>query len=161
MNPSGEPQSVARIAGRHDDCELLAPEPADDIRHVHRGLQQIGDGHQYRVTRRVTEDVVDLLEVVDVGDQQRARVVAAGRPIELRAKALVKVPVVVEAGQRVSLGCKLELGAVVSVLDRQRNRASKSLGDLELFLGEGCILALPVDIQAPFIDPFVMQRDAQ
>src|SRR5581483_11285890 len=53
------------------------------------------------VADRVTEAVVDLLEVVDVDETERERAAFLLRRRQLALQPLVEVPVVPEAGERV------------------------------------------------------------
>src|SRR3989442_24223 len=57
----------------HQDRELVAPEPADDVRLAHGGAHRVRDEAQHRVARRVTVRVVHPLEVVQVEVDQRQR----------------------------------------------------------------------------------------
>ncbi len=95
----GEPQSVARVAGGHDDPELLAAEPADDVRGPHGLAEDVGERDENLVAGAVPVDVVDALEVVDVEHEDGDRVVRPADPVELGAQAVVEVAVVVEAGE--------------------------------------------------------------
>ena len=57
--------------------ELVAAEARGEIVLAQRGAQALGDGHEQRVAGRVPERVVDALEVVEVEEHDRRRVVVA------------------------------------------------------------------------------------
>ena len=99
------------------------------------------------VADRVTADVVDALELVDVEHQQRHRVARAARAHQLGAQPLVEDAVVVEAGQRVGLRLVLQPRAYLRVVERQRGCVAEPLRELELVLVERSRLAEPVDVE--------------
>ena len=80
------PQPLRDLAGLRgvgagqQDAELLAAEPAGEIRLAQQGIQGAGQGGQHGVPGQVPERVVDVLEVVDVGDRHRERGPGPGRP---------------------------------------------------------------------------------
>jgi hypothetical protein len=71
----GESHRAAEIAGGKDHRELLAADPAHDIRRAHRAAQQVRDLEQQLVPDPVPVDVVHLLEVVEVEHHERNGVV--------------------------------------------------------------------------------------
>ena len=91
-----------------DDDELLAAVAGGDVDAAHRLLDDVRDLAQRRVAGAVTVAVVVLLEVVEVAEQDRERLLVLPRAGELLAQALVQVAVVVEAGERV--GDRVDLG---------------------------------------------------
>src|SRR5262249_29440434 len=86
---------------RHDEHEFLASVAAYDILAARRHHQVLAHRPQYRVTRRVSQRVVEALELVDVDHHHAERAAAAPRAALLAAKRLFKVPAVVYAGQAV------------------------------------------------------------
>ncbi len=138
---------VGCVAGGDDDGELLAADPADDVRRAHRGAQVVRQARQHLVAGAVAVDVVDLLEVVDVDHHERHRLVDGRAARQLAPQPLVEVAVVVEPRERVGLGLVLELRAPVCVVERERGRIAEALRQLELLLAEGRVLADPVDVE--------------
>ena len=71
--------------------ELVAAEPPDQVRGSHVSRQRRDHGFQHRVSRRVTEGVVDRLQAIDVEHEQRAaRMIApdiGDRAMELALEA--------------------------------------------------------------------------
>ena len=142
-----ERDGLLLVASGKDHGELLAADPADDVAGPDGGAQMVGELGQHVVADRVAEDVVHLLEVVDVEHHERDVLVLARRPGQLAAEALVEVPVVVEPGERVGLGFTLEPRTDVRVVERERGCVAEALRQLELLLGEECVLADPVDVE--------------
>jgi hypothetical protein len=60
-----------------EDHELVAPHPPDGVRPAQRALHSPGDQDQQVVASFVAERVVDVLEVVEVDEQHRAKGVGA------------------------------------------------------------------------------------
>jgi hypothetical protein len=91
--------------------ELVAAEPEGPRRRSggHRLLaEQLGDAAQQRVARRVPAAVVDRLEAVDVGDEERQRP-RRPRALAQRRELGVERSVVAEAGQGVARGALAQL----------------------------------------------------
>ena len=144
-----EPHRVARVAGGHDDAELLAAQPADDVGAAHGLAEDVRERDEHLVARAVAVDVVDALEVVDVEHEHGDRVVRAADAVQLGAQAVVEVAVVVEARQGVGLRLELEAGANLRVVERERGRVAEALGQLELLFGEDRVVAEAVDVERP------------
>ena len=142
-----EAERVDRGAGGEDDRELLAADTAHRVGPAHRRAQDVGDVLEHLVALAVPADVVHALEVVDVEHHQRDRVVRAAGALELGAQALVEVPVVVEAGERVGVREVLEARADLGVVERERSRVAEPAGKLELVLVEERVLPGAVDVQ--------------
>ena len=77
--PPGEPFGVLRVPRGHHDRELLAAEPADDVRGPDRRAQSLGEAAEDLVAGAMSVDVVHALEVVDVEHEDGHRVVRATR----------------------------------------------------------------------------------
>ena len=137
------------VSGRDDDGELLAADAADHVRRADGRAQDVGDLVEQLVADAVTVDVVHLLEVVEVEHHEGDGVVCGGCAQELLPKAVVERPVVVEAGQRVRLGLVLEPRANVGVVEREGGGVPEPLGEEELLVGEGRVLADAVDVERP------------
>ena len=76
-----------RLLGAGDslvqDGELVPSQPRHGVRRPHRRTQTVADGDQEMVTGRVTEAVVDELEVIEIeGEEGGARGVAARQAIQ-------------------------------------------------------------------------------
>ena len=85
--------------------ELIAAQPSDQIVVTHERGDALGDAHQQRVARGVSERVVDDLEIVQI-DEQHGRHVILGcrRSLEHPLQGLVEGAPVGGAGERVTLG---------------------------------------------------------
>ena len=103
--------------------ELVAAEARGEIVLAQRGAQALGDGHEQRVAGGVPERVVDALEVVEVEEHDRRRVVVArerGLDPQREQRA------VGEAGERVV--ARLVRQALLELRDgRQRARGLTAL----------------------------------
>jgi hypothetical protein len=60
------------LVGVEDDRELVAAEPAQDVALAEAVAQDVGERAHDPVARRVAAEVVDVLEVVEIEQQQRA-----------------------------------------------------------------------------------------
>jgi len=94
----------------HQHHELVAAQARDGVDLAQAGLQPLGHVHQHAVAELVAQGVVDVLEAVEVGEQQRK-----GRALALRHGDGELHPVgqhaaVGQAGQRV--GARQRLDAV-------------------------------------------------
>ena len=72
---------------RQEHGELVATEPRHGVRLAHGLLEALGDLDEERVTARVPEGVVDLLEAVDVEQDEADRVAGARRDRRPPARA--------------------------------------------------------------------------
>ena len=112
--PLGERARLVRLGGRHQDGELVAAEPGQDVVGTQAAPQPRADLAQQVVTGGVAQAVVDLLEPVEV--EQAAAGARDGRgddplgPLEQRAA-------VGEPGELV--GTRLELDLVVPRTSRK------------------------------------------
>ena len=156
--PLRQLESVGGVARRHDHAELLAAQAADDVGDPERRPEQLRELDEHLVAGPVPVHVVHALEVVDVEHEHGDRVVRAARARQLGAQALVEVAVVVEAGQRVRLRLVLEPRADLRVVERERRGVGEALGELELLVAEGCVLAEPVDVEHALDDVAGDQR---
>src|SRR5437762_11160682 len=96
----------------------IAPESCEAAGGAGGGVQPLGDVLQHPVAEAVTEGVVDRLEVVDVDEQQRQALPAAGareRALELRGE----VEAVEQLRQRIVVRKVMEL-------DRKSTRLNSS-----------------------------------
>ena len=145
--PACEPESVSRVAGRHDHGELLAADAADDVARTDERARELDQRDEDLVADRVSADVVDALELVDVEHRQRHRVAGAAHAHQLGPQALVEDAVVVEAGEGIRLCLVLQPRAYLRVVEGQRRCVAEPFGELELVLVERSRLAQPVHVQ--------------
>ena len=97
------------VALRHDDDELVAGIPGDDIALAGVFLEHLGEALEGEVAEAVAARVVDLLEVVEVEDGEReGRVVALGG-VQLALEHLAQRPPIRNTGQAVGVGQALRL----------------------------------------------------
>ena len=127
--------------GGHDDRELLAADPADDVRRTDARAQDLAEPDQDLVPDTVPVDVVELLEVVDVEHEDGDRVVRTARARQLGPEAVVEVAVVPEPCERVGLSLVLEPRPDLGVVEREHGRIPAPLHELELRLAEMRVLA--------------------
>ena len=116
-----------------DHRELLAAVARQDVLGADRLRHHAGDGGQHRVTGQVTVGVVDLLEVVDVDEQQRQRLLVPDREADLRVQAIDEVAAVEGRRQTVAQR-RLEQLLLVVLVDlvlvreaEDRRRADRDL----------------------------------
>ncbi|KAF0133222.1 MAG: hypothetical protein FD152_1688, partial [Xanthobacteraceae bacterium] len=83
--------------------ELVGAEARHDVAVTNREAQPVRDLHEDRVARRVAQRVVDLLEVVEIDEQHREEVVAAGHG-QGGIQPLLEQQPVRQAGQRIVPG---------------------------------------------------------
>ena len=101
-------QPVVRPRTRQHGAELLAAPARRAVEGAQRAADALAHPAQHGVPDRVAVLVVDRLEVVDV-EHQRADVVRAARPLDLRPHDLGAVRPVEEAGQRVDARAAVDL----------------------------------------------------
>ena len=155
-----EPQRVSCIARGHDHAELLSSDATDDVGLSHGLPRQARELDQQLVACPVAVDVVDAFEVVEVEHQDGDRVVGARCTRQLRPQTFMEKPVVVETGERIRLRQMLQPRADLRVVDRQCRGVGEPLGELELVLGEACLLPDPIDVQRALERTACDQRDA-
>ncbi len=85
------------------DHELVAAQACHGVAAAHQGFQALGDGQQQRVTHRMAQGVVDLLESVQV-DIEHGLLLAALRTVQRQVYLLAEAQAVGQAGQRVVVG---------------------------------------------------------
>ncbi|MNP10621.1 hypothetical protein D3C76_1027770 [compost metagenome] len=84
--------------------EFITAQARDGVFHAHAGFQARGDDFQHRVAHRMAEGIVDVLEVVEVEEHQRAAQVMALEQGDLLAQAIHQQRAVGQVGQRVVVG---------------------------------------------------------
>ena len=113
---------------RHEDRELVAAVPEDEVAVAHRLGHRMGDPGQQRVARRVAVRVVVGLERVEVQHQQCER----PRPADPFAQLPLERAVVPEARQRVVRGLGDHGAVCLGVAERDRRLGREELDQLEL-----------------------------
>ena len=92
--------AAASSVSGEDDGELVAAEPAEDVAVAEAFAQDVGERAHDAVAGRVAAEVVDVLEVVEVEQQQRAVAAECELAFELPGEGAA----VEQAGQRVLVG---------------------------------------------------------
>ena len=100
----GAGDSTVGVAGRHDDCELLAAVAGRHIAGSERGRQRPADLAQHLVANLVSVRVVDVLEVVDVEQGEGHRLAGAERALDLPEERVVEGATVRQCGEAVDHG---------------------------------------------------------
>ena len=115
-------QRALDIGLRHQDRELVAGEPGDDIGGANPLAHHPGDLADQVVAGVVAERVVDRLEAVDVDDHHRAAAAVASAEGDVLVEFGAKAAPVEQPGQRVVVGqvAKLGLGPL-GPLERRRH----------------------------------------
>ena len=98
---------------REDEGELVAAPAEARVVLAQAGAQDLADRHQAAIAGGVAEAVVDVLEAVEVGDDDRQRGAAAAHASDLGGEGLDERAAVGQAGQLVVAG--LVLGPVAAV----------------------------------------------
>ena len=82
LEPASEPDRALRVATHEHRHELVAAGPHQHVRRAQFPHHRRGEAGEQRVTRRVTVDVVDRLETVDVDcDDGEALAAELGEPV--------------------------------------------------------------------------------
>ena len=119
---------------RQEHRKLLATEPIDAVGRAHASPQEPAGRAQRIVSRDVPARVVELFEVVDVGEHEREATDGLG--VDQRLSGLVEAPVVREPGQRVGRGLELLALERPEVLERGGRVGGKQSGLVERVGGE-------------------------
>src|SRR5215217_2881545 len=102
-NPLGDAGAELQIGIRQPDRELLTSNAAGNIAGADLFPDDAGKVDQRGITGRMAEGVVQALEAIDVGIQQRPL------PRRNQPECLVDAAAVMESGQRIDRGCSLVL----------------------------------------------------
>ena len=117
------------IGMRQEDRELVAPDAERAIGLAERTVDELAEAAQHAVAAGVPTTVVDGLELVEVDDQQRERVLVAQCRRHLAIELLLEGPMVAEPGQRIEEGigqCGLVAHLQVGLgRDQRRDRAQE------------------------------------
>ena len=107
-----DPLGAGLVAVGQQHGELVATEPGDDVGVAHGPAQDAADRDEELVAGVVAEAVVDLLEVVEVEQQDRAALAVATAALEVPLELGVEPAPVGQAGQHVVVD---EVGEAVLV----------------------------------------------
>src|SRR6056297_3447026 len=91
------------VAIDQGDAELFASKPSDDCIGSECLFQFNTDAFEYAVADKMAVYIVDLLEQIDIGDDQRERRGTLARAKKVLLRKLEETGVVVQAGQPVAL----------------------------------------------------------
>ena len=111
----------------HERAELLAAETRYQVLRARMARDGLGDGLQCHVAGFVAVGVVDVLEVVDVDDRRRDRLLAAQRVRQQRVAFGQEVAAVRQAGQEVARGQVLQGADQLELVDVLRHPAEELL----------------------------------
>ena len=132
--PYGLGQGAALLVVQTDhEAKFLAAVAADQIRRSRRGLEDVGDAHDYLVALGVAVFVVDALEEVDVDHQAGERCPRRHGLVEDGGEAIEEGTAVEAARKRVVIGEVLQLAVAL---------ADFLLGFLQLADGEQQVVVL-------------------
>jgi len=114
---------------RQQDGELLAPEPGRLVDATDPPAQDLGEGAQHLVAGLVPELVVDVLEVVEVGEDQGEPVPEPLCTRELRVERLAEGTAIREARQLVGHGLTLDDPVQPRVVERDRGLGNERMSE--------------------------------
>ena len=120
---------------RQQRGELVAAEPGEHVALAQPRAQHRRDARDDLVAGGVAERVVDVLEVVEVEQQQRAVGAVAAHEVGVRVDLVGEARAVVQAGQRVVRGEVVQVLLVVAAvrdvlhLDEEAPRRARLVGD--------------------------------
>src|SRR5512141_2736488 len=95
LDPLGDHKRSPGGRFRKNDSELLSPVPRNDIRGTSALPEEFPDLPKRKITSRVPEAVVELLEVVHVDHQKRQAVLVPTGTLEFPAQRLVEFPMII------------------------------------------------------------------
>src|SRR5205085_4573885 len=128
----GDRMSQAAVGLRHQHAELVATQPAHDVRLTHGAAHGVRDEPQDRVTRGMAVRIVDLLEVVQVEVNQGQGPAVAAVAAQLLRHLGCEGPRVQDRRERIVGREQLELrlGAPQSRQAGDRHAHDRKVGDL-------------------------------
>ena len=122
----------------HEDRELVAGEPRDDIGRAHRRAQALGEFDQHRVAGRMAEVVVDRLEMVDVEKQHRDAETLLARFRECLLESLEEQRPVRQSRENVVFGPASKLRLDGLALGDVARRDRDPIAELDRLMGDPC-----------------------
>jgi len=125
-DPLGDTAGLLRRGAAKQDRELLAAEPADQIGLTDLLAHLRGERPEHRVAGEVPVGVVDVLEVVHVGEQHRERLAAAAGPDDREVGLSLPRARVQHARLRIGARLRLELRVEQAALEQHHRRQRDS-----------------------------------
>ncbi len=98
LDPLGDHQGASGGRFGKNDRELLSPVPGDDIRGPGALPEEFPDLPEREVAGRMSEAVVELLEIVHVDHQERQGVPVPAGAVQFPAQRLVEFPMIIKTG---------------------------------------------------------------
>ncbi len=138
----GHGDGAGEIGVREDDGEFVAAEAGEEVGRTEGLPNRAAELRQDDVAGRVSERVVDLLEVVDVEHQKRERQAVHAGALDLMRQLAAEVAFVPDAGQIVRVGEGEDLLPCGVVCEEQRHLGGEDLQDLLLGIGKERLVAL-------------------
>ena len=103
-DPLAELRSTCVVEPRRQHGELVAAQPPDRVQRAHRSPHPLDDPAQQVVAGRVSMEVVDRLEVVEVEQHERERTAGPDGVGQLGPNALLETAAVERLGERIGPG---------------------------------------------------------
>ncbi len=121
LDPLHDRRGVLGVEPGQDHGELVAAQPRQGVGRAERVEDTGPDLPQQEVAGLVAQGVVQLLEAVEIGDQQRERLVEGARPAKLGGQPLVEVAPIRQPGELVGggLAARLRERAGLAVAERE------------------------------------------
>ena len=113
------PRRAIRIAIRQHDHELVATQTSEDVARPNFPAQPLRQFDQQLVAGRMSERIVDVLEMIEIEEHQRDAF-PRGTAFDRLVDQLTQLRAVRQAGQHIVVGELGDLGPRLLALDRQR-----------------------------------------
>ena len=120
LTPSANSRAAGQIGRRQEHGELLAAEPSGNAVAVGRRAQQPGKGDDDLVADGVAEHIVDGLEMIEIGDDDRRRDALPGMVRKRVGGSTLEAAAVEQPGQRIGVGLGAKLAHDVESLRPQK-----------------------------------------
>ena len=128
-DPLGHGDGAVELRAGQEHGELLAAHARRRVDPAQVAAQQLGERPQRLVAGGVPAAVVDALEVVEVGEEERQRGVEPARAGDLALERLDEAAAVDEAGELVGDGLLADDLVQACVLERDRGLRGEPLGE--------------------------------
>ena len=112
-------EASVSVAVRQHDHEFIAAQTPQHVARLNLRAQALGKLDQQFVAGRMSERIVDVLEIIDIEKRQRD-VFSGGTGLDRLGDQIAQARAVRQAGQHVVIGKPRDLGARFLALDRQR-----------------------------------------
>ena len=145
---AGDEMGLLFVRLRQNHHELIPAVAGKDIATPQHLMDAVGHLDEKDIADGMTVGIVDALEVVEIKDEQGEFVVVAGGALRLVAKQFPENTLIVEVGQGIPRGIKLQvLGVLVDRLGGADNVEQSSENAVD-HQGTNRILHLPGDAEA-------------